>query len=477
MQLEFVGQSSQDPDNRPANPSRLVNCYRERVGGRSEYVIKSCLGTALTASLGSVIMRTMANIGGTLYAVHGGALRIVHASGQTENLGSVALGDSSISGNNGKVTVAAGGKYYVFDGNSLTQPSGGAFRNFGSVTFFGQYTVLTEAGGRRVQWSNLADPNTLDALNFATAEQRDDAIIRALPVGGELWIFKEASTERWYQDGVGLAYIPGSAQDIGLKEFDLIAPIQNGVFFVGSDGKAYIAAGGAMQPVSTVPVETSIQSQKPQRAFYYQDEGHEFCVITFADRPAWVFDLSLGEWHERGDASGEGAWPIKACVGAYGAFYAGDDMGRVYKLTRNNTDNGVPMVRRMVSRTFQNEGRRFKVNKLQFQGRVGWGSVDDTLDQSPDALEVGYDALAADTGALKVADITPRRDPQVMLRVSGDHGQSFGNVKTRSIGQLGEYDTQIVWRALGQFRAFTVELSCSEPLDVPFDATAFMEVS
>lgn len=477
MQLEFVGQSSQDPDNRPANPSRLVNCYRERVGGRSEYVIKSCLGTELAASFVSVIMRALGNVGGKLYAVHGGALRIAHENGQTEFLGKVDVGESSISGNNGKVTVCAGGKYYVFDGDKLTEPSGGAFRDFGSVTFMGQYTILTERNGRRVQWSGLANPTTLDALDWATAEQFDDNIIRALPVGNELWIFKESSTERWSVGSDGPTSIGGATIGVGLKGFDLITPIQNGVFFIGSDGKAYTAAGGAIQPESTVPVETSIQSQKPQRAFYYQDEGHEFCVITFADRPAWVFDLSLGEWHERGDASGEGAWPIKACVGAYGAFYAGDDMGRIYKLARTNMDDGVPMVRRMVSRTFQNEGRRFKVNRLQFQGRVGWGSVDPKLDQSPDALEVAYDALAADSGALKVADITPRRDPLVMLRVSGDHGQSFGKIRSKSIGQLGEYDTQIVWRALGQFRAFTVELTCSEPLDVPFDATAFMEVS
>jgi hypothetical protein len=97
-----------------------------------------------------------------------------------------------VSGNNGDVLIVAGGKYYRWDGTTLDQPTVGAFSDFGSVDFVGGYTMLTELGGRLFQWSALANSDSLPGLNFASAEARDDAIIRGVAINRNYWIFKSS---------------------------------------------------------------------------------------------------------------------------------------------------------------------------------------------------------------------------------------------------------------------------------------------
>lgn len=435
MKVDFLASSSKDPDATWASSSRLINWYREPVGDK--IVLKSVLGTQALATLPGVFCRAMAVIEGLFYIVHGGGLWRVASTGDATLLG--AIDDSeqtSISGNNGKVTIVANGKYYVWDGETLSQPEAGAFSDFGSVSFIGQLTVLTERNGRRVQWSAVADPSTLDGLDFATTESRDDDNLRSLPIAGGLWIFKQQSIERWYQEGTEIRALPGGTIDKGLKAFNLLTPLPDGCFFIGTDNKAYLVRGGQLERASTVPVETSISKENPARVFFYEDEGHEFCVITYPNRPAWVWDIATGEWHERAEGDNLGPWTAAAAVGALGAFYICDNLGNVLLLTRNNMDATGPLVRRAVSATF-GSGERFKVNSLQINGRVG----------SP---------------------------ATVVLRMSRDKGETWGQPRYKSLGAVGEYRTRPIFRGLGQFFDATIELTISDPVDVGLDSAAFV---
>lgn len=441
--FEFFTQSSRDPDNRWANTARLVNCYRE-ASGDGRVTVKSVLGTEAFAVTGSIFTRAMEFYRDRLYMVAGERLFEVNANGDVSNLGAVADSpDTTISSNNGDITVAAGGNYYVWNGTALSQPATGAFSDFGSVTFYGQLTVLTERDGRRVQWSGVADATTLGGLDFATTESRDDSNLRAQPINGELWIFKERSIERWYQDGAGLASIPGGTLDIGLKSFRLLTPMGGGgAFFIGDDNRAYIAPD--MAPVSTVPVETSISQEAPSECFYYEDEGHKFCVLNFTDRPAWVLDVTTGEWHERAEGNALGAWNVQASVQGFGSrYYLGSYTGQVLRLLRSNADWNGHLVRRAVGRTFQASGEKFGVAEMQIQGRFG---------QSMNS-------------------------PEITLRTSGNFGFSFGQARVRVLGEIGQQDSRIVFRNLGRFRQFTPELTWTDEYDFNLDAAAFVRFS
>jgi hypothetical protein len=439
--VEFCGQSARDSDNIAANPSRLINAYREPVvaGGRTGYAIKSVLGLSLLVDVPGVFVRAMAEIEGALYVVCGGILYRVTAAGAYTALGSVTdSAETSIAGNNGLVTVCAGGAYYVWDGTTLSSPTPGAFSSFGGLDYLGNYTILTEKDGRRFQWSNIADAEDLPGLNFSTADGRDDNLIRPFAINGQLYLFKQKSHEIWYITGAAGASAferqAGGVYDIGLKAFRLLCAFPGAAFFVGSDGRAHLTAGGGLRPVSIPAVETAIKDKVPLRCVAYEDEGHTFCAIVFRNAPAWVLDVATGEWHERAERWSLSPWTVSATAKAGGVWYAGRDDGRVFTFSRNNADGDDALVREITSRTLDADGQRFILNQLEIFPRQGFASG------------------------------------EVALSVSRDGGLTWGGEQPKEIGPVGQYGRRVIWRRLGQARQFTVKLRWTTPADISINA-------
>lgn len=442
--FQLVTQSEQDADNRSTNTQRMINCYVEPVG--NEMVIKSVLGMDLFASVTGVFARAVAEIGDRIYLVQGGTLYGVSPDGTTLTLGSVTdSAETTISGNDGNVTIAAGGNYYVWNGSTLTQPAAGAFSDFGSVAYLGSLTVLTERNGNRVQWSDVFDPTTLNGLSFATADAFDDKILRAMTVGGSLFIFKETSIEQWYQNGADLAPVASGAIEYGLKAYGLLAKVPNRAFFVSSENKVMIMAAGGATPISNRAVETAISQSTPTNCFFYQDEGHDFCVVRFSDRPAWVYDIVTGRWHERAEGDTFDAWSAVGSVKLLGNWYVATEIAGIYRLTRSNEDASAPLIRQVTTPTLRNEGGRFKIGRFEVDGRVGFSSLG--------------------------------RDASLMLEMSRDGGNTWTAPKVRSMGGQGNYDQRMVWRALGQYREATARLSWTDPDELSLNSTAFLDVA
>jgi hypothetical protein len=445
MLIEFAGQSVQDSDNVAADPGRLYNCYRQPLGDTRK-AIKSVLGMTKLADVTGAMCRAMGVVQGTIYMAFGAALWSVSGGVATYLADIPDSPQTTISGNNGKVTVVADGRYFVWDGVSLSEPATGAFSDFASVDFLAQATMLVERNGRRYQWSDVVDPASLDGLDFATTESRDDENIRGMTFGPEFWIFKERSIERIYPNAAAstssqrFAAIPGATIDKGLLAFGLLCRTDTGGFFVSNDGKAYLcAAGGMLQPVSTPPVETAIASGNALTCWYYRDEGREFCVITFSDRPAWVLDTTTAEWHERGEGV-FGPWLMRHAAEQAGVWYTCNDTGDLCALQRTNEDYNGALIRSAVSRVVGGENKRFRATRFQVNFRTGF------------------------TGT-------------ATLRTSRDRGMTWSAAKERSTGGGGEYATQVAWRALGQFRNFVCEVRFSDAVECPFESVAVLDVA
>lgn len=443
--LQFFGPSGRDADNRAANSARLLNCYLEPVqpGGRSAYSIKAALGTTEFASVPGVFVRAMAEVNGLLYVVCNNRLYSLTSTGTLTNTGAVDdNANATISGNFGKVAVTVDNRYFVLDG-TISEPAAGAFTAMGAADYIGGYTVITEAGGRRFQWSALGNAASLPGLNFSTADGTDDLCIRPFEINGSLYIFKEKSHEVWYlTGGSGAAAFErqvGGVIKVGLKAFGLICRIDLGAFMVGDDNRAYVVGQG-LQPVSNPAVETAIAQLKPKFAFTYDDEGHTFCAIIFEDGPAWVYDVATNEWHERAKGVNFGPWPVTAAAQFGNRHFVGQDGGDILELTRTATDAGMPLPRRMVSRTLANDGQRFVVDELEVFPRQG------------------FDAAS------------------IMLRMSRDNGMTWGTPKVRSFA-VGEYGKRVIWRALGQFRQATAEITITDAAEITMNAEGRLALS
>lgn len=426
--LEFFGQSARDGDNIAANPSRLINCYREPVvsAGRSAAVVKSVLGLSELVNLPGVFTRAMDSVDTRLFAVAGGRLWQIAIDGTPTDRGAIDDDEAtSISGNNGDVTVVANGKYYRWDGTALTQPTAGAFSAFGSHDYIGGYTVITEQDGARFQWSDLLDANSLPGLNFSTADGRDDKLVRPFALNGVLYLFKETSHEIWYVTGAAGASAferqAGGVQDIGLKGHNLITRIPGAAFFVGDDNRAHLLAGG-VRPVSIPAVETAIKTCRPRSCFTYEDEGHTFCVVTFRDCAAWVYDLATGEWHERAEGVDLASWSATCSAKFNGEWFCGRDDGAIFQFAPVGFDGTTPLVREATSRTLYQDGQRFTVNEVELFPRQGFQSA------------------------------------SVELEISRDGGLTWTPPKVRQIGPVGEYAQRVIWRSMGQCRQITARV-------------------
>lgn len=455
--IEFVRQSSRDADNRAGTTERLVNFYPEPVnrGGRAAFSLRNVLGAEDFSTLPGVFARALANIPDAnqserLFCANNSQLISVDSLGVTTGVGAIVDdAETSISGNNGDVTVVSGGNYYRFDGATVSQPAVGAFSSFGSVDFLRGYTLLTEKGGRQIQWSALADASSLPGLNFATAEGRNDVIIRGVSIGGNFWVFKETSIEVWQNTGLAseeaFSSIPGLLIEVGLKSFNLVAKFPGGAFFVGSDDVMYLAAGTEVRPVSGVAVNTAIRNGTPTHCNYHEDEAHKFLTIRFGDRPAWVYDFSTELWHER--ASGEdGASNIEVTAHAFGKWRGAGRTGKIYAMDRTDKDGADALIRRAVSMPLENEGKRFRVNAIEFMGRVG--------------------RLEANGGAVTM-----------MIRATRDGGNSWGTFRNESMGALGEHETRMETRNWGMARQFAVEVRVSDPVDATILSAANVRLS
>ena len=455
MKLEFVGQSARDQSNQKANPSRLINGYREPLvaGGKSQFVLRAVPGMEKIAQIPDVLMRDLNVETSQLAACGGGLYRFAPFTGGVSLVGSIVDSEfTSMAENNGVVALAAGGEYRTVTGGvTLSAPiTPGAITNAGSVGYLGGYTLVSELDGRKVQWSALVDPATFNATHFASAEITTDPIIRLIVFKDTVYIFKAAGFERWGLTGGSgpnaFARIDGAQTEPGLKDFGLITQFPNGFAYVSSDGKVMAFVGGQLTPISTPPVEVALSESQPSRMFYYEVRGHGFICVIFDDIPAWCYDTATGEWHERSENNGP--WTAKAAVKTGRGWMVGTDGGALALLTPDCLDFDEPMVRRYVSRTLA-QPERVSIHKIEAFLPVGLNTQ-------------GF------------GDVT---EAKIDLRTSKDGGFTWSNPKPKGVGATGAYQTRLTWRALGQFREATIELSQSSVVDVPLLAEIDLDAS
>lgn len=454
------------------NSTRLVNLFREPMtaGG---YALRSVPGMASFADFDRAFLRALHPYKDNLLSICGGRLFEVSSAAVVRDLGSVGTGvEAGISVNTGIATVVSGGAYRTWDGTTLAPVTVGTSDAVGSVAYLGGYTIVTELGGRRFWWSSLAAPATMPALNFASAEITEDDLIRALVVGDILVLFKANGFEVWGLSGLADASafqrIGGAMVETGLAAYALCCTIPNGAAFVGDDGRVHVYSGGSLQPVSTPPIESALEKYAPQSVFYYSLRGHGFICVTFADAPAWCYDIALGEWHER--AQGGGAWDARVSAYFGGAWRVGNSSGLLATLNDVRVDFDKPLVREATSGAFGPKDRPFTIGRIEAESRRAsdqeWPEVfllsDDmgTLGASLLALGSGDDSGAAN----------------VSLSMSRD-GVTFGTPKPRNVGESGAYFTRLIWRALGQFRRQAVmRLSVSCPGELPIASAVEVQV-
>lgn len=471
--------STYDNDD-PSSTARLINCYAEAQpqGARSPVVLRKCPGMIRYEGAGSVAWK-------------GSVQALVPIPGQNDHLFMMQVGPS-----NGAYTLmrehtlgssfdaaAFKGEYldWAADADSvilinepeawrLTWSGGDSFtltqindadftsRGAGGVEFLDNYFLFREPGTRRFFGSDVGAPTAYTSTSFATKEAGGDLLVGIKATRANLLLFGAETIEIW--DAVGGGAFPfrriiNGAIDKGCINGRTIAEIDDQVLWLADDNTVRMMSGMEASRISNFAIERYLQNSESinsGRGYAYSYGGHNYYVLKFPDR-CFVYDLTLGLWHERRTIGSETwAWGTPArrwgkvwfgrqenpsvydSLSAFPLAHLSDDVYYEHTVPGSSFFD-VPMVMEWTYQPVWGSGQRVFHDRLEIVIQTGVGNSDATA-------------------------------PVVMLEASDDGGQTWFSFPNRSLGAQGKTFQRVVWNGLGSSYQRVYKASVSDPVPV-----------
>jgi hypothetical protein len=496
--------------------ARMVNLFPEAVpeGGKEPGFLNRAPGLRLLANMGDGPIRGLWQFNGYGYAVSGETLFKIDSLWNITTIGPVSgsSGPVSMADNGTQLFIACDGPSFIY--NSLTlelkQITDPDFPGAVTVGYINGYFVFNEPDSQRVWITQLLDGESIDPLDFASAEGSPDGLVSLIVDHREIWLFGTNSVEVWYDAGASpfpLAPVQGAFNEVGCIAAFSVAKLDNGIFWLGADargkGIVYRANGYTAQRISTHAVEWQIQQYgnlSDAIAYTYQQDGHSFYVLIFPSaNTTWVFDVATSLWHERAAfingsftrhrSNCQMSFSNEIVVGDHelGNIYAFDlevfsDAGAVQKWLRSwrALATGANDLKRTAQHSLQLDAETGAISSSVTTTPVVTDISDpnnDLLTESGDFLVWEFDTLSSlltesgdiivqEDGSLMYMEGLPSTiggkilteltttsataiDPQVMLRWSDDGGHTWSNEHWRSMGLTGQWGRRVIWRRLG----------------------------
>ena len=457
----YVARSINAADN------RCVNLFPEMTpdNGQTAAFLNRAPGLNFLQSVGTGPIRALwahQTNGSDFYVVSGQEVyKLTGLTATPTLLGTVSgTGPVSIADNGTQIFFACNPDGYIYNEttNVFAQITDPDFAGAVTVAYLDGYFVFNQPNSQIIWVSQLLNGQSVDPLDFASAEGSPDGVVGLIADHRELWVFGTDSVEVWYDSGAAdfpLTRIQGAFNEIGCVSAYTIAKMDNGLFWLGTDargqGIVYRANGYTGQRISTHAIEYAIAQYgniSDAIAYTYQQEGHAFYVLTFPSGNAtWVYDVATQAWHERaGWDNGEFTRHRSNCQCNFGGnIIVGDyENGNIYTLDLDvYADNGgiqkwLRSWRALPSG--QNNLKRTAHHSLQLNCESGVG------------LNDGQGS-----------------DPQAMLRWSDDGGHTFSNEHWSPMGKIGAYYHRVFWRRLGmtlKLRDRVYEVSGTDPVKI-----------
>jgi len=197
--------------------------------------------------------------------------------------------------------------------------------------------------------------------------------------------------------------------------------------------------GYQVTPISNTDIDYIINNYNTPTncvGFGYYLNGRPFYQITFIeDQKTWLYDFSSGAWSQLK------SWGISRHTADLGCsfdtkFIVSDyNDGQLYILDPDVfTDNGQPIERELTSgHVFAATRNNMTIRRLRLDMEGGVGLT---------------------------------TQPTVMLQISRDGGNTYGNEKWTNLGTSGQNYKRAEWRRLGHARDFLFKIRITDPIKV-----------
>ena len=440
MRLNFLNQSYETKAS-DQNLSSLINMYLVEDQSQGKYPVIAYPTPGLTvfnSGSGSVV-RGMYEQAGVLYAVVDNKFYSYNSAGTRTERGTLTTSTGLVyfAGLIDEILIVDGtnGYHYTISTTTFQSPlTDGDFpQTATSIANLDEFGIATITSSNQYQISAVGNGASWSAADIATVSGSPDNLVRAFINRRELWFFGENTTEIWFNSGASFPFerIQGIFIEYGLAARASIGKGDGTIFFLGqntSGGLNIIKMDGYIpQVISNRAIAYQINTYTTTSdavGFVYQQEGHEFYVLTFpTEAKTWVYDLSTQLWHERQSyvSAAYTRWLPNCYAYAYGKHLVGAyNSGTIYQLsTTTYTENGTAIRRRLVTHPFHTDNeKRYTINKFQL---------------------VFESAVAA--------------SPEFDLEVSRNGGRTYSTAVTKNLGSTTDYGKRIIYDRLGQCRS------------------------
>ncbi len=461
MKIPFLGGAYEGRSPNVA-PQTCINLFYEK-GEDGESLVAVPGSSAFNSSLDGPVRGGIA-YNNLAYFVIGDTLYEFDAAGSSTSRGTLNTSSGVVSmahngtrsGANQQIMLVDGTTGYIYDNttSTLTEIADADMVAADTVVFFDGYFAFNQSGSDRFWISNQYDGTTIDGTDFSTAEGDPDKIQALVAEQRQLFIFGEQTTEVWYNSGDSdntFQRFQGGYTQTGCVAPHSARRFDNSVIWLSQNerGNAQVVRlSQGFQPTVVSSPEVNYQLStysvvNDAIAYVYQDEGHEFYVLTFpSEGVTWVYDASTQKWHARAHYIDDEVdrERYNCHVFAFGKHLFGDySDGTIYEMDATlGTINGDRILRERTTISLSDEETRVRISEVQLDMEEGVGdsNVDD--------------------------------DTKVWLSYSKDGGHTFSNEIERSIGDLGAYDHRVIWRKLGVGRNWVFRIRTHSPKRVVF---------
>lgn len=437
----------------PVSAQTTINLIPQQIDDpitKNRYILNSFFGQSLFATVASSTGgRGMFYHKSLLYRVVGTTLYSVSSAGVHTSLGTISgTGRCVIDALGNNVIVVADRKAWVWNGSTLTQVTDVDLQSPDSVAVLNQQAIY-DGDNDQFGVSDVGDPTSINALNYATAESKADNLIRVYAFDEIVYMFGETTIEQWWNSGVGkppFDKVQGGVINIGIAGLYAVSSNVNYVYFFGNDRRLYRLKGGVAVPVTNQPLVEEFASYSDVsdvRVWCMDINDKNYIVVCFPTANKSYVLPEDGQWFQWSSGLSGGRNVADGYVKAYEKHLVEDySNGNIYQLLDTVfTENGSTIARQRDSAPIDSSLLGFKAGKML------------TMNNLVLNIESGV-GLISGQGS----------DPVVMMSYSDDGGKTFSTERWATIGKQGRFKWVARWDCLGSFYERIIRIRMTDPV-------------